>query len=424
MFKQIGEYMDPFFSKFQCGFRKGFSTQQCLIAFIEKWKSAVDKGKSFGALLTDLSKVFDCLPHELLIAKLHAYGFSLSALRLMYSYLPNRKQRTKINESYSSWEEILYGVPQGSILGPLLFNIFMCDLFLIVNDIGFANYNTPFVFGNNPIEVLKCLEDASDKLFEWFSNNQMKANPGKCHLLTSSMTPTSINIKGYVINSSLCEKLLGVTIDSKLSFNAHLDKILSKARQIVHVLARIAPYMSIPKRILIVNSFFTSQFNYCPFVWMCHSRSMNSRINRLRETCLRIIYSDKSSSFEELLQKDESVTIHVKNIQKLTTEMFKVFKNLSPPIVADLFEVRQNNYNLKHRSYFSIPNFKSVYHGSESLKNLGPRIWNLVPDTLKQLDDINSFKTEIKKRKLLTAHVGFVSLTSLMLALYRYFEIL
>ena len=126
---------------------------------------------------------------------------------------------------------------------------------------------------------------------------------------------------------------------------------------------------------------------------------MNSKINRLHETCLRIIYSDKSSSFEELLQKDESVTIHVKNIQRLAIEMFKVFKNLSPPIVADLFMVRQNNYNLKHRSYFSVPNVKSVYHGSESLSNLGPRIWNLVPDTFKQLDDINSFKTEIKKWK-------------------------
>ena len=102
MFKQIGEFMDQFFSKFQCGFRKGFSTQQCLVAFIEKWKSSVDKGKSFSALLTDLSKAFDCLPHKLLIAKLHAYGFTLSALRLVYSYLSNRKQRTKINDNYSS----------------------------------------------------------------------------------------------------------------------------------------------------------------------------------------------------------------------------------------------------------------------------------------------------------------------------------
>ena len=87
---------------------------QYAIAFIEKRKSAIDQGKSFGAVLTDLSKAFDCLPHELLIAKLHAYGFSLSALRLVNSYLSNRKQPTKINENFSSWEEILFRVPQVS----------------------------------------------------------------------------------------------------------------------------------------------------------------------------------------------------------------------------------------------------------------------------------------------------------------------
>ena len=113
---------------------------------LEKWKSSVDKGSSFGALLTDLSKAFDCLSHELLIAKLHAYGFSLNALRLVHSYLTNRKQRIKINTKYSSWEEILFGVPQASIIGPLLFNIFLCDLFFIINETKFASYaddNTP-----------------------------------------------------------------------------------------------------------------------------------------------------------------------------------------------------------------------------------------------------------------------------------------
>ena len=113
MFTQIWKYFEPILSKFQCGFRKGFSAQQCLLAMLEKWKSAVDNKRNFGAHLTDLPKAFDCLHHDLLLAKLNAYGFSLPALRLVQSYLSNRKQRTKINSEFSSWEEILFGVPQG-----------------------------------------------------------------------------------------------------------------------------------------------------------------------------------------------------------------------------------------------------------------------------------------------------------------------
>ena len=103
MCKQISDYLGNFFSKFQCGFRQGISAQHCLLTMIEKRKKCVDKGKTFGALLTDLSKAFDCLLHDLIIAKLNAYGFSLSASKLIHNYLSHRKQRTKINSSYSSW---------------------------------------------------------------------------------------------------------------------------------------------------------------------------------------------------------------------------------------------------------------------------------------------------------------------------------
>ena len=156
---------------------------------IEKWKKSVDKRKTFAALFTDVSKPFDCLPHDLIFAKLNAYGFSLSAARLMQSCLSNRKQKTKINTAYSSWEEILFGVPQGSTSGLLLFNIFICDLFLIMNKVDFARYddnNTPYVMGNGIKEVINSLKEASDELFYWFADNQMKANPDKCHLLTST----------------------------------------------------------------------------------------------------------------------------------------------------------------------------------------------------------------------------------------------
>ena len=163
MFEQMSQFFENIFSKYQCGFRKGFSTQQCLLAMLEKWKRSVDNSKMFGALLTDLSKAFDCLDHELVIAKLNAYGFSLTALKLVHNYLSNRKQRTKINSTYSSLLEIIFGVPQGSILGPLLFNIFLINLFFIIEDTDIGSYaddNTPYVIADNTDGVIKSLEEA------------------------------------------------------------------------------------------------------------------------------------------------------------------------------------------------------------------------------------------------------------------------
>ena len=155
------------FSKNQCGFRKGHSTQQCLLAMLEKWQRTVDIGKAFGALLTDLSKAFDCLDHELLIAKLNAYGFSLPALRLIHDYLSHRKQKTRVNDSYSEWLAVMFGLRQGSILGPLLFNIFLVDLFCIHSDIDIANFaddNTPYLSAKNVEDVIESLEPASVSL--------------------------------------------------------------------------------------------------------------------------------------------------------------------------------------------------------------------------------------------------------------------
>ena len=132
MHRQISEYFETVLSKFQCGFRKGYSTQNCLLAMVEICKKALDQGNEYGALLTDLSKTFDCLPHDLIVAKLHAYGFSIDSLKLINSYLTERKQRVKINDQFSSWLDIVVGVPQGSILDRFCLMYFYVICFFFV----------------------------------------------------------------------------------------------------------------------------------------------------------------------------------------------------------------------------------------------------------------------------------------------------
>ena len=132
IYNQINQMTENFLSIFHCGFRKKYSTQHALIAMIGNARKILDKGGIFGALLTDLSKAFYCMTHDLLMAKLHALNFDMNALSLMFDYLTGRKQRVKINARFSSYLNIFQGVTEGSILGPLLFNLFLCDLFLFV----------------------------------------------------------------------------------------------------------------------------------------------------------------------------------------------------------------------------------------------------------------------------------------------------
>ena len=335
-----------------------------------------------------------------LLAKLHAlYDFSLRVLRWIHSYLTNRIQRARVKGDYSSWEEILFGVPQGSILGPLLFNIFLCDLFLIMKETSFASYaddNTPYVTAENLDEVIKSLEKDSIKLFQWFSDNQMKANHDKCHLLVSGKNNVTMNASGFKIKNSECEKLLGIKVDCGLKFENYLSGVIKKASNKINALSRVTPFMNLSKKKMLMNSFFKSQFSYCPLVWMCHSRTINNKINHLHERCLRVIYNDKISSFKELLERDGSVPIHNRNLQILATGMFKVYNNIAPPKFTEFFNKRNPNYQLRHTSHFPIPPVRSVYNGTESLSFLGPKIWDIVPTELQKVKSSNAFKSGIK----------------------------
>ena len=172
----MNKYFNHILSKWQCGFRKGFSTQHCLLVMTEKWRKCLDRGGIIGAILTDLSKAFDCILHDLLMVKLVAYGFDYQSLRIMESFLSNRQQRTKINNGFSRYSEIIYGVPEGSILGLLLSNIYICDIFFDIARSDISSYgddNTPYNFDFNLDNVISDLEksllkDFTNSLLNWF----------------------------------------------------------------------------------------------------------------------------------------------------------------------------------------------------------------------------------------------------------------
>ena len=399
IYNQISNYFENILSKFQCGFRKGFSAQDCLIVMIEKWKRILDNGGICGALLTDLSKAFDCLTHDLLIAKLETYGVNSRSLKILSSYLSNRKQRVQLGNVYSSWHDIITGVPQGSILG-LLFNIFLSDLFLFLNEVDIANYaddNTPYVCEQDSRTVTENLESSSAKLSTWFISNRMKANPGKYHFLLTGNKEATLNIDQFQLESSKQQNLLGVIIDNKLTFEQHLNKLCSKVSQKLNALTRISNYIQPDQRRLIMKAFITSQFGYCPLVWMFHTRRINNRINRLHERSLRLTYNDQISTFQELLNKDKSVSIHQRNLQVFATLLYKIINNIAPEIVCEILYLdNPSRYNLRLNSEFQTFNPRTVRYGTESLTFLASKIWQLIPSDIKCAPTLESFKNKIK----------------------------
>ena len=175
-----------------------------------------------------------------------------------------------------------------------------------------------------------------------------RINSGKSHFLVSPYQKISLKILDSTVESSPCEELLGITIDSELTFHKHIISLCSKANQKLSALARKAKYLTIDKRETLLNSFITAQFNYCSLIWMCHSRTLSNKINRIQERALRIVYNDHKSNFKEILERDHSFTIHERNTQYLAIEAYKVKNGLSPVIMNNGFQFVENSaYELR-----------------------------------------------------------------------------
>ena len=404
MESQMKAYARCFLNALLCGFRENYSTQHALLRFLENCRRALDSGNTAGAVFMDLSKAFDCLNHDLLIAKLEAYGFGRGALQLIHSYLDRRKQRVKVNGSFSTWKETSAGVPQGSVLGPLLFNIYLNDLFLFVLDSKICNYaddTTIYVCDRDHENIINRLENETLILSEWFQNNYLRLNGEKCHLMIfgEKSNDLSIKIGNTTIKESTEEKLLGVTLDKQLSFKTHVQSLCKKASQKLHAISRISYLLDTEKLRQVMRAFILSQFSYCPLVWMFCNRHLNNKINHIHKKALSIAYKDSVSDFDALLTRDNSMSIHKRNLQLLMTEIFKTKSNIAPSFMTEIFIEKNHAHLLRNKSLLQMPKARTVQFGIESIAFLGGKLWHGLSNDIKQSLNVSVFKKHIKKWK-------------------------
>ena len=421
--KQMNPKVESFLSPYLCGYRKGFSTEYALVSMIEKWKKILDQGGYAGGILMDLSKAFDTINHELLVAKLNAYGFEESALKIIMDYLSDRWQRTRVSNKFSSWSELLKGVPQGSILGPIFFNIYYNDFLYFLENTDMCNLaddSTPFACGFDIDEVLSRLETDIDIAIDWFYKNFMKLNEDKCHFILAGYENenTLIRFGDNFLEESEDRMLLGVTIDNELKFDKHIRIICKEAGKKINALSRLVFCLNASHRKICLESFINSLFNYGSLAWMFCTRKSNNMINHVHERALRIAHNDYSTDFNELLKKVGSETKHIRNVKKVAVEMFKIQNNMSKHLISELF-VKNDFQNTRSGTKFQVPNRDTVFKGEMSLRTFGVTVWNeLLPTEFKMITNLDTFKEKLKKWvpncrcrlcKTYVQGVGFVS---------------
>ena len=226
---------------------------------LEKSKRALDKGEYVSALFMDLLKTFNAINHDLLIAKLKAYGFSKEALKLMKSYLKNRKQKVQINNKFSSERDVIAGVPQGSMDGPLLFNLFINNLVFFIEQSTLSNYaddNNLSISGEDKKLIKPMLSSDFMIVENWFFGNYMILNLRKCYVMRIGKNVSDselLNLNDLYLKNCKVE-VLGITIDRNLNFQRHIKNICRKARQKLSALLRISSHINTDKKSLLYKS--------------------------------------------------------------------------------------------------------------------------------------------------------------------------
>lgn len=388
------DYMEDnnFFTNHQHGFRKGRSCVTQLIEVIEKWTDKLDNQNDIDVIYLDFQKAFDTVPHNRLILKLKGYGITGNILHWIKDFLSDRKQRVVLNGTHSTWTNVTSGIPQGSVLGPILFIIYINDLPDAIHNFVklFADDTKLFATVNN-IDDKNSLQSDINQLLEWSQNWLLKFNNSKCKHV--HLGPNSIHrytMSNTVIEKSEEEKDLGIIIDSKLQFQQHINAQVKKANQKVGIINRTFKYMDKDMFLTLYKSLVRPHLEYGSTVWAVINKKEAILIENVQRRATRLIREIQHLSYGDRLKYLGLPSLQYRRLRADMVETYKIFNDIDK-VDKSIFPVRESRTRgHKHKI------FKKHSRTNRRKYSFSQRVvdhWNALPTDIVEAKSVNIFKS-------------------------------
>ena len=347
IFQQLYKYMNEsnLISKFQSGFRPGYSTLSALIQMCDDSFNKMDNGELTGVVFLDIQKAFDSTDHNILLKKLKFYGISQIELKWFQSYLTDRYQQCQIKGFLSKKGKIICGVPQGSILGPFLFLVYINDLPNFLNSTVpclYADDTQIFTSSHDRTKIAHSLNSDLENITDWLTVNKLQSHPAKTKMMVIgsrynldfkvSDLRSNIRINNNVVLPVFSQKCLGIYLDERLAFDVHIENLCKKICSGIGVLRRIKPFVPKDCLLKLYKSLIQPYFDYCSPLWDTCDKTLKDNLQTLQNRAARIIsgaeYDIRSKDILKNLQLD---SLNVRRKKLKSVFLYKVLNGISAP---------------------------------------------------------------------------------------------
>ncbi len=413
--EQVCNYLDGhhLWNENQSGYRRHHSTSTALLKIYSDIVDAIDNGELTLLMLLDYSKAFDMVNHNLLLAKLKSLGFMDHSIDWFQSYLGGRMQCISENNINSSWIKINNGVPQGSILGPLLFIILTTDIsnairasshHLYADDTQLYNH---FALSNLN-EAITSLNSDLESIKDWSLRNSLALNERKCMYIfigsqhnlqqLQNLDIPSVHMGNNLISNVESCKNLGVIFDESLSWKSHINSLISKSYYKLKGLYQFKNFLSVPTKLKLCDSLILSNFNYCDILFGNINVSFQNKIQKMQNSCLRFCFSlKKHDHITSYLKLSNWLNMHNRRISHSLIMIYKIIHNLAPSYLAEII----NRSHIEHRFQTRSHDFLPIPHYHRSIKQQSffvkaISIYNQLPVHIKTSPSVSAFKHRIK----------------------------